>query len=1164
MPVPPLPSIETILSDAVEIADPAARSAYLDRACNGDGGLRTRVDRLIDNHIKAGNFLEPSPIPPTPGPAAGDHIGPYLLREQIGEGGMGLVFVADQEEPVRRRVALKVVKPGMDTRQVLARFAAERQALALMDHPNIARVLDAGATDAGRPYFVMELVRGVPITDYCDQARLPLRERLELFLLVCRAVQHAHQKGIIHRDLKPSNILVTTYDGHAVPKVIDFGIAKAIGPAGADPTVYTGFAQLIGTPAYMSPEQAEMTAQDVDTRADVYALGVVLYEVLTGTTPFDSETLKRAGFDEMRRIIREDEPVRPSHRLSTLGAEARSTVSESRKVGTRPLSRLLRGELDWIVMRCLEKDRDRRYESASALAADVERYLADDPVAACPPSAVYRVRKFVQRYKGRVSAAAAVVLTVSAVPTVATWYSFRLEEEALARRGAERDASRDRELAVTRDFLAKLERVHVRRLEQQSGWADRNLTDLKSLAELTPAAKHLADLRSEAVAALTAVDLKPVRTLAEGFSAYYPAYSPDGSTLALAGWEELPAGPNDVRRGVVQLYDPSDGRLKKELTFPLQLKWTWLQRKPDGCRTVAFSPDGRWLVAGSRGGQLARWDLTDPESKPIVWAGHVNDHGKDPSKLDSVFVRTIAFSVDGRRMYTSSLAGGSQAWAAGTDWKPIGPREPYLIPIGTSVLSGKQIGTIMGPKNETVRIDRDAGKTERFALNLSSRFTTSQDGGLTAGCADDSQTLCLLTDELTCPPVPLRALGQTGVFVANHLGFAPGNGILATSEEQDKRVRLWDVADGTLLVERPLSGGSGRFAFSPDGRSLAVTELNRTVVYEITGRARETVAVSNRRYVRTFAVASDGNELVLVSQGDPPFVALSLWDTQPGRVSSMRNSRQHIHFLPKTPLADFHPTKNGYAFVTTRANGNDPARSGGDMVEYRQSSGFFDDLITDLRFDPVGRLWSVEPNCVRAWPVWTSARKRKAAFELRNDADAQSAGMVYRAIAPGKSVAVIGRRDGRVFVIDELQPPKGSIRVFDSGVTACALALSEDRALIGGERGELVEMSIADGSVRSIADAHADDVLTIAYGPGGWFATGSADRTIKLWAKSGRHLLTIRTGSGVRKLAVSSDGQLLTVLLDNERAVRRWRLDQLIPILDDLGIPLVLNSDTQH
>jgi serine/threonine protein kinase/tetratricopeptide (TPR) repeat protein len=394
---------ESVFEQALEIEDLQARAAFLDRACAGNPALRKNVQSLLSAY-GGGQFLElpaPALAATTDEPISerpGTVIGPYKLMEQLGEGGMGLVFVAEQQQPVRRKVALKLIKPGMDTRQVIARFEAERQALALMDHPNIAQVHDGGTTPSGRPYFVMELVKGVPITAYCDQARLGVRERLELFGDVCQAVQHAHQKGIIHRDIKPSNVLVASHDGKPVVKVIDFGVAKAIGQQLTDKTVYTEWSQFIGTPLYMSPEQAGASSLDIDTRSDIYSLGVLLYELLTGTTPFDKERFKDIGYEEIRRIIREEEPARPSTRLSTLG-QAATTVSTQRKSDPKRLSQLFRGELDWIVMKALEKDRSRRYETANGFALDVQRYLADEPVQACPPSAWYRCRKFTRRHK---------------------------------------------------------------------------------------------------------------------------------------------------------------------------------------------------------------------------------------------------------------------------------------------------------------------------------------------------------------------------------------------------------------------------------------------------------------------------------------------------------------------------------------------------------------------------------------------------------------------------------------------------------------------------------------------------------------------------------------------------------------------------------------------
>ncbi|MBN1852013.1 MAG: protein kinase [Pirellulales bacterium] len=401
------PGKDQIFNTAAEIEDPAERAVYLDEACRNDALLRAEIEELLRHDQENASFLESPPFWVSPtvnqsiaeGP--GSVIGPYKLLQQIGEGGFGVVYMAEQSEPVERRIALKIIKPGMDSRQVIARFEAERQALAMMDHPNIAKVYDAGTTESSRPYFVMELVKGIPITQYCDEHRLSPRQRLELFVPVCQAVQHAHQKGIIHRDIKPSNIMVAEYDDRAVPKIIDFGVAKATEQRLTAKTMFTQLGQVMGTVDYMSPEQAKLNQLDIDTRSDIYSLGVVLYELLTGETPFDRRRLRSAAFDELLRIIREEEPPRPSTRLST--SQSLPAIAAKRQIEPKKLGPLVRGELDWIVMKALEKDRTRRYETANGLAADIRRYLADEPVIACPPSAAYRLRKLVRKNRKAVT-----------------------------------------------------------------------------------------------------------------------------------------------------------------------------------------------------------------------------------------------------------------------------------------------------------------------------------------------------------------------------------------------------------------------------------------------------------------------------------------------------------------------------------------------------------------------------------------------------------------------------------------------------------------------------------------------------------------------------------------------------------------------------------------
>ena len=478
---------KSIFLEAVELRSPAERVAYLDNACGDNRELREEIERLLQANLRSGDLLDvPDDVAATRDylpteEDPGTIVGRYKLLQKIAEGGMGAVFMAEQLEPVRRKVALKFIKLGMDTKNVIARFEAERQALAIMDHPNIAKVFDAGATAKGRPYFVMELVQGVPIHEYCDKNHLAARERLELFLLVCQAIQHAHMKGVIHRDIKPSNVMVTLHDGKPVPKVIDFGIAKATNHRLTEKTLFTNYGQMIGTPAYMSPEQAEMSGLDVDTRTDVYALGVLLYELLTGTTPFPEKRLLSVGYSEMQRIIREEEPPKPSTRISSMDAGELTIVTKNRNTGASALKKLLSCDLDWIVIKALEKDRNGRYESPSALGADVVRYLNNEPVTAVAPGAFCRLRKFARRNKALVTGVAAVssaLLTGMIGITAMYMHSEKQRAEAVKAKGEAIEASRlalenwqeaeaqrekaERALALIVDLSAASELIHDR------------------------------------------------------------------------------------------------------------------------------------------------------------------------------------------------------------------------------------------------------------------------------------------------------------------------------------------------------------------------------------------------------------------------------------------------------------------------------------------------------------------------------------------------------------------------------------------------------------------------------------------------------------------------------------------------------------------------------
>lgn len=821
-------SDETIFARALQLESPVERGAYLDSACSGDAERRRRIEELILASIEAETFLErPAHVLQSLAAAGatratlkvedlgegasegpGKWIGRYKLLQQIGEGGCGTVFMAEQESPVRRRVALKVIKLGMDTKSVVARFEAERQALAMMDHPNIARVFDAGATESGRPFFVMELVRGIPITRYCDEHRLDTQQRLDLFLKVCQAIQHAHQKGIIHRDIKPSNILVPLHDGVPVPKVIDFGIAKATEGRLTEQTLFTAFEQFIGTPAYMSPEQAELSGLDIDTRSDIYSLGVLLYELLSGSTPFDAKELMASGIDAMRKMIRETEPVRPSTRLATLGMEQLTTTAKRRSAETGTLVLQLKGDLDWIVMKCLEKDRQRRYETANGLAADILRHLENEPVLASPPSVVYRVRKAVRRNRLVFISGAVIAMALVLGVGTSTWQALRAtraEERAVTR---QREAEHEKDRADTQTRKALASHEQSRRLLYaadmslaQQALRQNNLGRARQLLDRHRPGPEEQDLRgwewrylwqesqSEAHTLLLKRPTKRVLSI---------SFSPDGSRLAVGYYD-----------GQVELWDIARRMLIRELTPA---------NGTPAC--VAYAPQSNHLVATEKPGILKLYDLSSGRetnlwesprtiiTKPFITrdgsrlvacttrgtnssavtfdlVGASAVRTNNTSRIDIIFTEAARLSENGKRLFLSH-----------SDPQPWQNRVRCL-----NAETGQELWD--------TQVALDTGVT---AMALSPDEKT-----LVVGVGYQGKALYVLDTETG---KQLHRLDGHSGWVTD-LAFSR-DGRWVASASSDDSIGLWDAQNWTLSrVIRGHEANVLSVAFSPDGRVIA-------------------------------------------------------------------------------------------------------------------------------------------------------------------------------------------------------------------------------------------------------------------------------------------------------------------------------------------------------
>ena len=924
---------EAIFGVARKIDGDAERAEYLRQTCGDDQVLFDRVATLLRMHTEESGFLE-SPVVslgPAPDMAAvserpGAVIGPYKLLEQIGSGGMGLVFMAEQQQPMRRLVALKIIKPGMDTRQVIGRFEAERQALALMDHPNIAKVLDAGATNSGRPYFVMELVRGIPVTDYCDQARLPARERLQLFITVCEAVQHAHQKGIIHRDIKPSNILVTMHDDKAVPKVIDFGVAKATNQRLVEQTLFTNFAQMIGTPTYMSPEQAQMSGLDVDTRSDIYSLGVLLYELLTGSTPFDKNRLHEAGYDELRRIIRDEEPPRPSARVTSFDAASQSTIAGNRTIDRRKFSQALRGDLDWIVMKALEKDRTRRYESVSGLIADVRRYLADEPVEACPPSAGYRLRKFARRRK-RLFAFLSLFagFLVISVVGLATGYVLISHERT--------EVLRQRNIAQVNERKVVEREGTIRRYlyaaDVQLAWSAYAMGDGKQAREKLLShrpASHGADNRGFEWYHLWNLCVDEPRVY-RGHSrdVFGLAFSSNGNRLVSTSADRtvvvwnvtdgthttLRDFTDDVNGAIfsadgnllatseeskmVRVWEPQTGREIARLVgfeqpaarvfftadqrslIATEVNWETHQAKIslwdlatqkrqkliNGYCALAVDAGAKLLAAGSAEGELSLWTLPELELR-FSWQGHHDQ------------VLCAAFAAGGESLATASRGGDIGLWRL-TDYSGRKFAADRPLPIRhLAFLRDDRLLVSVGDDAAALIWDTRSGTIQKVLEGTHGRswsVDASPDGAYFAiGCADGTIEMRDVS-EMTTSPQRIHESPQS--FRGAALDAAGAR--LAVIDADDRFVSILDLKTGDLLKRLAEPDGEKilAIAFAADDRWLWTGNIRGTIqqLDSATGESRQHIALH-----------TDGIEAIYVSPAGRYLATNATWSDRTGKV----------------------------------------------------------------------------------------------------------------------------------------------------------------------------------------------------------------------------------------------------------------------------------------
>ena len=1084
---------EDIFYQAIEIPDVQQRTAYLDDICRGDGGLRARVEALIRAHLQAGDFLGQRPAHPDPtldvsaaieGP--GTRIGRYELLELIGEGGMGMVYLAEQQEPVKRRVALKIIKPGMDSKEVIARFEAERQTLAVLDHPNIAHVFDAGVTATGRPYFVMEHVRGLSITEYSDERKLSLEERLRLFKEVCEGVHHAHQKGIIHRDIKPSNILVSVHGDRAVPKIIDFGIAKAITQPLTDTTVFTYRGQLLGTPEYMSPEQVDLATQDIDIRSDIYSLGVLLYELLAGVLPFDRALFKKVGFAEIQKTIREDEPLTPSTRLTSLGEKAKE-IAERRRTQLLTLARRLHRELEWIPMKAMRKDRTRRYRSASELADDIENYLTGAPLMAGPESSVYRARKFMRKHAGSVTTAALVAVAiilglVASIIMGCRAEQARLEEasarqqveQALARaESAEALAQEQRELAEEQRSLAETRAEDYRRLLYfnhivLAGFAyrDNNMGRIQELLESCPE-----DLRGWEWHRLQHISDESCLTLCGRTGGVWGlAISPDGKRV-VSGDEGTP--------GIITMWDASTGA-----------KLMSLRGHNARILGLAYSPDGGRIVSASQDKTVRIWDATTG-NEALVLRGHEGP------------VKPVAFSPDGERIASGGLDKTIKIWDAtsGEELMTLRGHAGRITGIAFGP-SGSRI--ISSAWDKTVKIwDTSTGSelmTPRGHDAYTSCVAISPDGRRIISGSND-RTLKLWDASNGNELVTLQ--GHTdGVWTA---AFSP-DGKRIASAGRDDVIRVWDVVTGRELMT--LHGHQGmvlNVVFTPDGKHIVSSSEDETVKVWDLGVDHKRMRIDADGIVwQGVDFSPDGNRILSGSR--EPGGLVRVWDRWSGTElmtlhGSENDTIAHCTFSPDGKRIFGGQIRRGTVW---------DARTGEELMSLRTDRGY---LLA---------MFSPESKYLATWQADWTGEPHDNTIKLR---DAQTgAELMSLAGHEAEVQAVTFSPDGNRLISGDLG---GTINEWslETGKTllswqheggVLALALSPDGrrlATSGTAIDRTIQVWDADtGAGIAALRGHDAEIWSVAFSPDGKrIVSGSKDRTVRIWdAASGTELLSIR------------------------------------------------------